>query len=273
MKRILVPVDFSTTAENAAIFAVQLAEFYKADLWLYHSYQLIAPYTEIGFSAITPADLLNATEFELDEFKIRIENKIRTSVNIFTRIENIDLQNGLANFCNELKPDLIVMGLSGKSALTKLVVGSNTISAIEHLKVPILVVPTKATFAPIRKIGFACDYKKIIETTPLALLKKIVKDFNANLFVINVSNDKVLDNEKISESSILDILIKDLNPNYRTVYAEEISEGINWFAKQEELDWLVVIPKKHNLMDKLFKRSQTKELLYHTNVLILCMHD
>ena len=75
------------------------------------------------------------------------------------------LQLGLANFCDELKPDMVVLGLTGKNALTRLIVGSNTINTIYELKYPILVVPPKAEFIPVRKIGFACDYRQVEKTT------------------------------------------------------------------------------------------------------------
>jgi hypothetical protein len=67
-----------------------------------------------------------------------------------------------------------------------LVVGSNTIRTVQQLVYPVLVVPPKATFIPIRKIGFACDYSKLIATSPIEPLKRVVKDFRAELYVLNI---------------------------------------------------------------------------------------
>ncbi|MBL0147091.1 MAG: universal stress protein [Chitinophagaceae bacterium] len=160
MKKIIAPVDFSSAAENSAIFAGKLAEFYNAELWLYYAYELVAPFGEYGYSAVTPLDMENAAKFELAEFKKKIESQIKTAVTINIKADNASLNDGLTAFCDELQPDMVVMGLSGKNALTRLVVGSNTIRAIQNLKYPVLVVPPKAEFLPVRKIGFACDYKR-----------------------------------------------------------------------------------------------------------------
>jgi nucleotide-binding universal stress UspA family protein len=274
MKKIIAPVDFSDAAANAAIFAGSLADFYGADLWLYYSYEMVIPAMEYGYSYVSITEMQQAAEHELEEFKKRVQAALRCKVNINTRAENATLTEGLAAFCDETKPDVVVMGLSGKNALTRLVVGSNTIRIIHHLTYPVLVVPSKATFMPVRKIGFACDYSKIAETTPVELLKKIAKDFNAELHVLNVEyNHSGATEEKIAESRHVGELLKELKPSYETILSTDTIYGINWFAEKEKIDWVVVIPKKHNLMEKMFSRSHTKELLYHTHLPVLCIHE
>jgi nucleotide-binding universal stress UspA family protein len=274
MKKIIVPVDFSDTAANAAQFAGNLAEFYGAEMWFYHAYEMIIPITEYGYSFISPNEMQQAAEHELEEFKKKVQSNLRRIVNIQTKADNASLTDGLAALCDEIKPDIVVMGLSGKNALTKLVVGSNTIRIIQQLTYPILVVPPKATFVPVRKIGFACDYKKVIKSTPIQPLKKLIQDFNAELYVLNIEfNKSGFSEEKIEESLYINELLKDLKPLYKTILSDDISNGINWFADKQQIDWVVVIPKKHNLIEKLFSRSQTKELLFHTHLPVLCMHE
>ncbi len=274
MKKIIVPVDFSTTAENAAVFATKLAEFYKADIWLLYVFEIATPFAEYGYAAFNPLEMEEAAKFELEQFATKIKQHASTPVNIHLNSMAGVLQDSLSTFCSEIEPDLVVMGLSGKNALTKLIIGSNTIRAIHNLTYPVLVVPPKATFIPIRKIGFACDYKKVIETTPVAPIKKLVNDFNAELYVLNVEYTlDALSAETVAEGMFISELFKDVKPYYSTIYSEDITNGINWFTDQEKIDWLVMIPKKHNLIDKLFGRSHTKELLYHTHVPVLCIHE
>lgn len=274
MKKIIAPVDFSDAAANAAIFAGNLAEFYGAELWLYHSYEIVVPVTEYGYSYISITEMQEAAEHELEEFKRRVQNGLRRTITIKVKAENASLVNGLEALCDEIKPELVVMGLSGKNALTRLVVGSNTIRTIHHLTYPVLVVPPRANFIPVRKIGFACDYKKVLETTPVEPLKKILRDFNAELFVLNIEFSKTpASAEKIKESETITELLKELKPSYQTIIAGDITFGINWFADKEKIDWMVVIPKKHKLVEKMFSRSQTKELLHHTHLPILCIHE
>lgn len=274
MKKIIVPVDFSVTAENAAVFAGQVAAFYRADIWLYYNYDVVPTLVEYGYSSVSASEMESAVDFELQEFRKKIQSQLSAPVNIYTKAEAGVLIDNLRSFCDEIQPDMVVFGLSGKNALARLVVGSNTIRAIQQLKYPVLVVPPKAVFIPVRKIGFACDYKKVLHTTPVSLLKKLVSDFNADLYVLNVEyKADALSAGTEAESLYISELLKELKPYYSTIYSEDIPVGINWFAEKEKIDWMVMIPRQHNLMEKIFGRSQTKELLYHTNVPVLCMHE
>ena len=68
------------------------------------------------------------------------------------------------------------------------------------------------------------------------------------------------------------ILQTSFTPNIIPFLSQDITAGIN-FLQKTKVDWIVVIPKKHKLVDKLFKRSQTTDLLYHTTVPVLCIHE
>ena len=49
MKKIIVPVDFSPAASNAALFAGELAAFYNAEIWLYHTYETPVAISEFAY--------------------------------------------------------------------------------------------------------------------------------------------------------------------------------------------------------------------------------
>jgi nucleotide-binding universal stress UspA family protein len=274
MKKLIVPVDFSLTSVNAAAFAGNLAIFYGAEIWLYHAYEMPGGIGEIAWPLFNTAEMQAAAEHELEILKTTVLEKLRSKVAFNTKAEMAPFADGMTAFCDAIKPDLVIMGLSGKDALTKLIVGSNTIRTIHELKYPVLVVPPKATFAPVLKIGFACDYKKIEETTPVDLLKKIVKDFDADLYMLNVDhNDEHVDDEVMDGSITAKGLFKDMNPVYDSIDSESVTEGLNKYADEKGLDWIMVIPKKHTTLQKIFHRSHSKDLLYHTHLPVLCVHQ
>jgi len=274
MQKIIVPVDFSSTAANAAEFAGNLAVFYNAEIWLYHTYELPVAIGEFTYPLFDIPEMQKAAEHEIGILKEELLGKLRSKVNVHIKTEMAVLKDGLAEFCDYLQPDLVVMGLSGSDALTKLVVGSNTIKIIHELKYPVLVIPPKATFAPVLKIGFACDYKQIEQSTPVTLMKKIVTDFNAALYILNVDfNDRNFTDEVLQTSFGIKELFKDVNPVYESIESENVTKGINEFAAKAGLNWIAVIPKKHTLLQKIFSRSHSTDLLYHTSVPILCIHQ
>jgi nucleotide-binding universal stress UspA family protein len=273
MKKIIVPVDFSSTAANAAEFAGNLCIFYGAELWLYHTFQMPASASEVAFPLFNVTEMQKAAEQDLELMKTSLLKKLRSKIEVNTRVEMNILTEGLQELCGQLKPDLVVMGLSGKNALTQLIVGSNTIRITHELKYPVLVVPPKAAFSPVLRIGFACDYLQIEQNTPVALLKKVVKDFNAELHILNVDlENKNFIPEMIDESIGIKPLFNDINPVYESIEAETVTEGLNKYAKKAGLDWIVVIPKKHTVLQKIFNRSHSKDFIFHTHMPVLCMH-
>jgi nucleotide-binding universal stress UspA family protein len=274
MKKLVVPVDFSLTSVNAAAFAGNLAIFYGAEIWLYHAYEMPVGFGEVSWPLFDASESQSAAEHELQMLKETVQGNLRSKVNFNTRAQIAPFAEGLADFCDEIQPDIVVMGLSGKDALTKLIVGSNTIRVIHDLKYPVLVVPPKASFAPVIKIGFACDYKKMEEKTPVDLLKKILNDFDADLYILNVDhNDEHVDDDVMDGSIVARRLFKEINPVYDSIESESVTEGLNKYADEKGLDWIVVIPKKHTLLQKMFSRSHSKDLLYHTHLPVLCLHQ
>jgi len=274
MKKIIVPVDFSDTAFNAARYAGNMAEFYGADLWLYHAYEMMVPATEYGYSYVSEREMQEAAMQELESFKNKIQSGLRRVINIYTKASNNNLSGGLEELCREIEPDLVVMSLSGKNALTRLIVGSNTIRAIHHLSYPVLVLPHEATFIPVRKIGFACDYENGLEHDSIEALKVIVHDLHAELYVVNIKDiNAPASTEEVKENSYTGELLQSMKPSYQTIVSAGVSNGINWFAEKEKVDWVVMVPRKHNLAEKIFSKSQTKDLLHHTHLPVLCMHN
>ena len=274
MKKIIVPVDFSANAANAAEFAGNLAIFYGGEILLYNAYQMPVPVGEISYPLYDVPEMQQASEHELEMLKTDLEGKLRSKITINIKAEMALLSEGLANLCDNVKPDLVVIGLSGKNALTKLIVGSNTIYIAHHLKYPVLVIPPKASFTPVRQIGFACDYKQIEESLPVQLLKKIITDFNAQLFVINVDfQDEHFTPEMVHENFAIRDLFEDNHPKFASIESENVTEGLNRFAEKNGIDWIVVIPKKHTILQKIFNRSHSTDLLFHTHLPVLCLHN
>lgn len=274
MKKLVVPVDFSATSLNAAAFAGNLAIFYGAEIYLYHAYEMPVGIGEVAWPLFTAKELQSAADHELEMLKEKVQQSLRSKVTFHTKAEMAPFTSGLADFCEAIQPDMVVMGLSGKGALEKLIVGSNTIRVIHDLQYPVLVIPPKANFTPVVKIGFACDYKKIEDTTPVTLLKKVIKDFDADLYVLNVDhNDEHVDDEVMDGSIIAKGLFEDIKPVYDSIESESVTEGLNKYADEKGLDWIVVIPKKHTLLQKIFSRSHSKDLLYHTHLPVLCVHQ
>lgn len=167
------------------------------------------------------------------------------------------------------------MGSQGSSGLERTIFGSTTLSAIKHLTSPVIAVPKGKEYGTgIRKIGFACDFRDVVETTPAAEIKHFVKQFNAGLFVLNVDyQNRHFKPETPEQSALLHTLLEELNPSYHFIEHEDIEDGIHAFAESNNLDLIIAIPKKHKLLEGIFKTSSTKQLVFQSHIPVMCVHE
>ena len=167
------------------------------------------------------------------------------------------------------------MGTTGVSAVERTLFGSNTLTAIKHLTCPVICVPKGKEYGNgVQKIGLACDFKEVVETTPVAEIKEFVKEFHAQLFVLNVDYDnRQFNAETPQQSALLHTVLEEVHPEYHFITHKDIENGINDFAETHNLDLLIAIPKKHKLLDGLFRKSSTKQLVFESHVPVMCVHE
>ncbi len=274
MKNIIAAVDFSKVSVNAARYAVQLAEFYKANVWIYHAYQLPVTISDIGYPFVSAAELQNLADFQMQELVKELSEIPGQPVTINSRVELTNLMDGLHGFYDEVKTDILVMGITGKSALQRLLAGSNTIHAIQHLHYPVLIVPAGAKFSTHRKIGLAVDYEKPVAPGTINLINSITNDFHASLYVINVDwNNRHNTDACKKQEEILHQQLDNNNVHFRSLQNEHVATAIHDFVKEETIELLIALPRKHNLVEKLFSAAHTPELLYHTDIPVLCIPE
>jgi nucleotide-binding universal stress UspA family protein len=168
----------------------------------------------------------------------------------------------------------VIMGSHGTTGFERMIMGSNTLSAIKHIKCPVIVIPPGTTYHGIRKIGLACDFENVVQSTPVEYIKNIVKEFGADLYVLNVHDKKNAEAEEpMMDTVYLDSMLEDVRPNYVQLTGKNVVESITSFAENSNLDLVMVIPKKHRFIDSLFHRSQSKELITHAHIPIVSIHE
>ncbi|MCO5237284.1 MAG: universal stress protein [Chitinophagaceae bacterium] len=275
MKTLIVPTDFSAVATNAMNYAAGLALAINASIRLLHVFQIPVSYdnTDIPLPLIDIGDLEKIHQDRMDELKEQLETNTSGKLKIEAEAKPGMLTDHLKELCLELQPFAVVMGTKGAGFVERLLVGSSTLSAIRNLTTPVLVVPPRASFHGVQRIGFACDFKRVAERTPVAPIKEWVNAFNAELHVLNVDEKDKNVRDTAGESVILHDLLDDLNPRFAYVDNPEVEKGISSFAEEKKLDVLIVIPRKHRLLEALFQKSHTKNLAFHSHIPILSVHE
>jgi len=276
MKTILVPTDFSSTAKNAAMYAINFAKQLKYErIILYNAYQ--APLTtdpDIAMiNTVDITELEKSSKTNLENFKMLLKPYCDASVTLDMISEYGAVTYDINEICKSNEVDFIVMGVTGVGKVEETLIGSFAIDVARRSEVPVIIVPPDATFTKIEEVMFACDFSKVVETTPVESIKKLLDASEAKLFVVNIDhNNKRFNSDTPFESLMLDTLLYDYKPEYRFIDDPDFVEGINKAALDKQVDLIITIPKKMGWFEGLFKKSRTKMLAYHSHVPLMVVH-
>lgn len=274
MKTILVPVDFSETARNSALYAAGLAKWLNIEtLILFNAYSIPLA-SEMSWAVLQTEELRKYSEEGLNEFKHFLEPVVGDGVKILCQSEFGFLTERIEAVCSETNSDLIVMGITGGGKLEEVLIGSNTTHILKHTHVPLLIVPAGATWKPVNILGWACDYKEVVKTTPSEKIKMLVNEFQAQLIIVHNDPDpQAFDPEKYKNNEQVSELFHHLNPSFVQVSDSHFSDAMNDFVDNHNVDMLLVVPKKQSWLDSLFHPSHTKQLAFHSHVPLICVQE
>ena len=167
------------------------------------------------------------------------------------------------------------MGITGKSPIKQLLVGSNTLKLVEKNICPVMIIPPDAAFNGVNNILFTSDFQEVKESTPVLYIKTVLDFFKANLHIVNVSNEHYvsLTEQFQSEREKLLSLLKEYNPEFYFIGMNDFHEAIEQFVKDKNIDLIITIPRFHSGITSIFKLSATKKLVFHSSVPVLAAHE
>ncbi len=272
MKTIILPTDFSPAALNAANYAAEMARAINADLLLFHAYYVFQTYSEVP-PLVDPGEMREIAELSMEQFKKQLEDICRDGLAIKTDVRMGTFITELESICKSIKPYAVVTGSQGASASDYRFFGSQTVLAMKKLQWPVIAVPPGVKFGDIKRIGVACDFQNVVANTPVDEIKNLVSDFNAELHILNTNRKKEHDSDMVFESGLLMEMLTPLNHEYHFITTEDIDEGIINFCELNNIDLLIVMPKRHNLLDRLLHKSHTKQLVLHSHFPVMALHE
>lgn len=272
MKTILVATDFSPAANNAVNYAADMAVSIKAQLLLLNVVQTPVGYSDLPI-VVSLEDMMRSSEKDILDLKEEVKRRVNDKIVIDTEVGMGGFFDELKMVCDRIKPYAVVMGSQGKTAAEHLMFGAHAVHAVKHLTWPVITVPPGIHFKAVKKIGLATDLTKVVESTPIEEIKILVHDFNAELHILNTGNKEVFDADIVYESGMMQEMTMSLNPRFHFINNENTDEGIMDFAEKNQIDLLVVLPKRHHFLGSIFHKSHSRQLVLHSHVPVMALHQ
>ncbi|MFV0142472.1 MULTISPECIES: universal stress protein [Empedobacter] len=275
MKKILFPTDFSETANNAFLYALNLAKSIDAQVYVLHVYEL--PMITGSLSAGLIQNVYETVELgSFDNFKDNIpqlrqiadENGLN-EIPIKFILEEGNFLYILREIIGEESVDFVVMGTDGNSGIEKMLFGSNTINAITSMKVPILSIPHGMSFKGFKNIGFTTVFDQK-DKDALKYLIEIANRHHAKIHCMHVSKDGKFNQQAMKDWQ--DQFAGD--PIVFEVYhdADPVNAVLD-FIKEKQIDLLTVVSRNKGFFDKIFSPGFTKKIANKNITPLFVFHE
>jgi len=197
MKKILVPIDFSQHTDITCQYAIELASTFGAELKLFHTYFDQITLTDTAFPETLDMttlyneqlirEIFHQSEASMKELQEHLETVLKEkqigNVTISTHVTGGEVEHELISIYNEFKPDLIVIGTTGKGNNLN-VWGKVSTFIIDHVNVPVFTIPVMKAVKGFGNVMFAADLSEGNRTS-ISTLLDIFRPFSNQVHVVH----------------------------------------------------------------------------------------
>jgi len=274
MGNILFATDFSSNANKAFSFALNMAEKHKADLIMVHVFDITTawtyPYTHDPFEMKTQAT--SSWQRTLQEFFEHYDTKVKAR---YVAIEDPSVVQGILSAIEKYKPQLVVTGTKGKSTVKELLLGGTTKALVKRSPVPVLAVPEYADLKDYDRILYTSDLREV-DLRALQDLVELIHPYEPEITIMHMSTDN--EYQRLEKMEWFKELIHD-NVSYpaisfELILADNTFDTLNKYMTENDFDMLVMLEKeRHGIIDKLFHQGLVNKMEFRTWIPLMSYNE
>ena len=263
MKTVLIATDFSQASRNASLYGMAFAKNIDAKVYLFNSYKIPNPAPGLNTS-ISRYDIMMQMDKRLLEEADAIDPKKREMEVICDEGDSAD---AIVKLATEKSVDFIIVGMKGDGKNVKKIFGSTATALARNCSIPVIVVPEYAEYQTPKILVYASD-SIVADTTIPAAVEEISSFFKSRVFVVKVVKNKPnqLADEKDGGENLP-------NTSFEFITDDSINHGLHDFIIEHSADLLVMVPHKHEMVERFFRKSETKDMIFHTKIPLLILPE
>ncbi|HEY5749832.1 MAG TPA: universal stress protein [Chryseolinea sp.] len=267
MKKILVPCDFSQPARDAFQVATEIAAKSKGEITVLHViYFPVVSDPYYGAPINYTGDLITQMEDDAKTEFERMMQKVPASIPVKLQIEMGNVLETIKQTIHDKLVDLVVMGTSGSSGLTEILIGSVTEKVVRHSPVPVLCVPKAISMASLKNILLPTNLA-LNESDFITKLKVLQEFSGATLHVLYVNTPAHFKRDAEAKEALEEFIkkyqLKNCKTYFKNYFTEE--EGIIDFAIREKMDLVAMATHARKGLAHLFNTNITEDVVNHTS--------
>lgn len=288
-RKILVPIDFSASSQNAARFSIFLASKYGSEIKLLHVFNSpmvdMIPFTDAASIQIDIDISYNVLRKNAKEKLLKFYHDLKLFANKLD-MEHIKIgyslvegyaAYGIIEMSRRYNPGIIVMGTKGEGFRSSELVGSVASEVSDETHLPLLVIPEAAVLKGVDEVKNVLYATNFDESDFVAIRKliSITSKINVSLFCIHVSDDPESHMIKAKMNSLKEYF-SEVNPKINVECAvikeKDIVKAFKNYIHEKNINLIALTVQKRNLIYKLINPSVTKKMLYQSDIPVLLFH-
>lgn len=274
MIRILVPYDFSESAQNALDFAIGLTKNYpKMEILVLH---IIETPLSTGIGAMG-GGLDPIPDFESQVFFVELMESRKAQFEklkkdyasepfeLVTKIEIGNIYRGISENIHKSQIDLVVMGSRGSSGLDEVLIGSNTEKVVRTATCPVITIKEKIDVSQLKKVVFASDFKESDQEVA-GRFKKMQSMFDAEFYFVYINTPGNFETSRESMNRIRKFVQTHKFEHVKAEIYNSISEeeGILQFAEDIQADMIAITTHGRSGFLHLITGSIAEDVVNHS---------
>jgi len=288
IKKILVPVDFSSYSLNASCYAAHVAMQKGAEISLVHVYfnPVMDPISSDHFYAFpaniaeTLNEIIDNARKQMDDFGENLKSYLKqyeiSNISIKEELIGGIAEEAVLDFAVTGGFDLLIVGVRGKSSAESWL-GSFMTDIINKSPIPVLAVPGNTSYKKtmFKRLMYATNFDKS-DGMAIRELIKIARPLETHISVVHI--DDTTDNPFINydlahfkEKYVGDNV--NVEMDFDLIVNKNLAKGIENYIIEFQIDIISVTSHKRNLITALLKPSLTKELLFRLDIPMLIFHS
>jgi len=268
MKKIIVPIDFSTHSEYALEAAAILARKHNAEILALHMLELSNALISDDTNS-KQAEAVFYIKLAEQKFTEFLEKPFLKDINVTPIVKHFKVFREVNDVAKEHNADLIVMGSHGSSGIKEVFIGSNTEKVVRHSDVPVLVIKHNPILMDFEKVVFACDFSKEA-IKPYINAVHLFKMLGAKLHLVYInlpgSNFKSSTEIEVKVADFLKVADGNLDNLEHVHYVSDysIENGILNFASAQSADLIAVATHGRKGLSHFFEGSISEDIANHS---------
>ena len=278
MKNILIPTDFSSNADHAIAYAINIFKCERANFYFLHAYadEVYGPFHNLDKEAFEKQRQIHSKSSENKLTKLVNDTKTKTHnpMHKYEMISSFEsLVDALNNVADSKNIDLIIMGTRGATANSKITFGSNTVQVFKYVKCPVLAVPDHYDYSQPKKILFPSNYMLPYKRRELKLLDILAGEFKAEVHSLYISDFEDLSIRQLDNKKFLEESLPHARLSFVRTTVDNRAKAILAYINENKMDLLVMVNSRHSFLEDMLYQSTIDEIGLSPTIPFLVMQN